>query len=75
MKTASAVQGFVVSVLLVLAVTCQSDTPATVQPRDLALEVGRPFPEIVLPSLADGRPAAISQFRGQKLLLHLFASW
>lgn len=36
---------------------------------------GQPFPDIVLPKLSDGKPGAISQFRGKKLLLHIFASW
>ena len=38
-------------------------------------EIGKPFPDLILPSLADGRPASLSQFRGQKVLLHIFASW
>lgn len=38
-------------------------------------EVGQPFPPITLPALRDGRPMSIMQFRGQKLILHIFASW
>lgn len=38
-------------------------------------EVGQPFPDIVLPSLEDGRPVSIADFRGKKLILHVFASW
>ncbi len=41
----------------------------------VALEVGQPFPPIVLPSMADGTPTSLAQFRGKKLLLHIFASW
>ena len=41
----------------------------------MELKVGHPFPGIVLPSLEDGRPSSIAQFRGQKLILHIFASW
>jgi len=37
--------------------------------------LGEPFPELVLPGVKDGRPRSISQFRGQKLALHVFASW
>lgn len=37
--------------------------------------VGEPFPDILLPSLANGRPLSLAQFRGQKVLLHIFASW
>ncbi len=38
-------------------------------------EVGQPFPAIALPALEDGRPASLTDFRGKKLLLHVFASW
>ena len=37
--------------------------------------VGTPFPTISLPSLEDGRPMSIADFRGQKVILHVFASW
>ncbi len=37
--------------------------------------VNQPFPNIALPSLYDGRPASIADYRGQKVLLHIFASW
>ena len=37
--------------------------------------VGEPFPELVLPSLEDGRPVSIGHFQGRKVLLHVFASW
>jgi len=39
------------------------------------IALGEPFPELVLPGVEDGRPRSISQFRGQKLALHVFASW
>jgi hypothetical protein len=39
------------------------------------LEVGKPFPDLVLPSLNGGAPASVADFRGQKLVLHLWASW
>jgi hypothetical protein len=38
------------------------------------LGVGEAFPDLVLPSL-DGAPRAIREFRGEKLILHIFASW
>ncbi len=38
-------------------------------------EVGQPFPAIALPALEDGRPASMADFKGKKLLLHVFASW
>ncbi len=39
------------------------------------LEVGRPFPDLVLPALQDGRPLSIADFRGRKVILQVFASW
>jgi len=39
------------------------------------LEVGAPFPDIVLPAMRDGSRRSISDFRGQKVVLHIFASW
>ncbi len=39
------------------------------------LDVGDRFPELVLPSLADGEPTSIASFRGRKLVLHVWASW
>jgi hypothetical protein len=36
--------------------------------------VGEPFPNVALPGL-DGAPASIADFRGHKLILHIFASW
>jgi hypothetical protein len=41
----------------------------------LKVEVGQPVPDIVLPSMEDGRPASLAQFRGKKIVLHVFASW
>ena len=40
-----------------------------------SLKVGEPFPVIALPSAKDGQPMSVNDFRGRKLLLHLFASW
>jgi hypothetical protein len=36
---------------------------------------GKPFPAVVLPGLADDRPTSIADFRGSKVVLHVFASW
>ncbi len=38
-------------------------------------KVGDPFPNITLPSLADGQPDSIENYRGSKIILHIFASW
>jgi hypothetical protein len=47
----------------------QSPLPAT------DFQPGQQFPEVVLPSLKDGQPMSITEFRGKKLILHVFASW
>ena len=39
------------------------------------IEVGKPFPDLVLPALDDGRPLSIANFRGKKVVLLVFASW
>ena len=41
----------------------------------LPIGLGKPFPDLVLPAVADGAPRRIADFRGTKLALHLFASW
>ena len=38
------------------------------------LEIGRPFPNIALPDL-EGNRRSVADFRGHKLILHVFASW
>lgn len=37
--------------------------------------VGRAHPDFVLPSIDDGAPIRLSDFRGKKVLLLHFASW
>ena len=39
------------------------------------IAVGIPFPSLLLPSLDDGSALSVTSFRGQKLVLHIFASW
>ena len=39
------------------------------------LQEGEPFPNLVLPSMTDGRPMSLADFRGRKVILHVFASW
>ena len=36
---------------------------------------GQMFPTEVFPSLDGGRPGSVGDFRGQKLILQIFASW
>ena len=39
------------------------------------MNVGQPFPDIAFPSMEDGSPMSIADFRGKKVILHVFASW
>lgn len=43
--------------------------------RSAPIKVGAPFPDIRLLALEDGRPLSVRAFRGQKVILHVFASW
>lgn len=61
-----------VAALLLAAATI---SPSLAQFPPSGCEEGQTFPDIALPSLEDGTPRAISDFRGQKLILHIFASW
>jgi hypothetical protein len=47
--------------------------PAEAAPAEIA--IGKPFPAILLPDAQDGRPRSIVNFRGKKIVLHVFASW
>lgn len=38
-------------------------------------EVGQPFPDLMLPRLGDHRPSSLADFRGKRVVLHVFASW
>ena len=42
---------------------------------EIGTKVGQAYPNYIFPSLEDGRPVALSQFRGKKIILHHFASW
>ncbi len=64
---------FLVTLLPLVAIAVPSGARA--QGSSHRFEVGTPFPTLSLPSLEDGRPASIADFRGQKVILHIFASW
>lgn len=49
--------------------------PASGQLPPQPFRVGTTFPTLSLPSLDGGRPASLADFRGRKLILHIFASW
>ena len=37
--------------------------------------VGSLMPDFELPSITDGRPVRLSEFRGKKVVLFMWASW
>ena len=39
------------------------------------LKVGQAFPTLILPQAEDGAPSSLLAYRGQKTVLHVFASW
>ncbi len=63
----------VVSLALLIGAT--SVVPAYGQRVASRFQSGQPFPTIAFPSLEEGTPASIADYRGKKLLLHVFASW
>ena len=61
--------------LFALAAMATSLGDALAQASSTGFRVGEPFPDLVLPSLEDGKPLSLARFRGQKVILHIFASW
>lgn len=59
--------------VVALAAALPATTSAQMPPHPF--QPGDPFPTLSLPSLEDGRPASIADFRGRKVILHVFASW
>ncbi|MEL6527369.1 MAG: hypothetical protein AAFQ07_16830 [Chloroflexota bacterium] len=43
--------------------------------KNLNFAIGERFPDIVLPNAEDGSAMTLADFHGQKILLHIFASW
>ena len=48
---------------------------ATLPLNAFSLKAGERFPELAFPPIEGGDAVAVSSFAGQKLMLHLFASW
>jgi hypothetical protein len=59
----------------VLSLIITSCVLMTLPMQAASFQRGQPFPDVLLPSLENGEPLSIGQFQGQKLMLHLFASW
>ncbi len=45
------------------------------QAQPYAPRVGQPHPDFTLPTISDGKPVSLAQFRGKKVLLIHYASW
>jgi len=61
--------------LFALAAFAVSLGEIVAKPSSTGFKVGEPFPSLVMPSLADGKPLSLARFRGKKVILHIFASW
>ncbi len=72
MSTPARHLAFILPLLMAAAVPSQASAQSSMP---ASLEVGMAFPTLSFPSLDDGRPVSIADFRGQKLILHIFASW
>jgi len=58
---------------VIVALTALGAAAARAEPP--VIEIGKPFPAIALPSMIGGEPMSIADFRGRKVILHIFASW
>ncbi len=63
------------SSILCLSALMAATTMLSAAAEDYAPRVGKPHPEVLLPSIADGKPVSLLQYRGRKVLLIHFASW
>ena len=63
------------SALPMAEVIAQTQVESLAQPATYQPTVGEPHPDFVLPSIADGTPIRLSDYRGKKVLLVHFASW
>ena len=65
-----------IALLSVALAACEREpSTARATSRRSPFQVGHPFSGLTLPALQDGRPASIRDYRGQKVILHVFASW
>ncbi len=66
------VLGFLLAITSAARCLGFQDDEATPAP---VIEEGVAFPDLLFPSLEDGTARSIRDFRGEKLILHIFASW
>lgn len=65
----------ILSLVIFLSVAVVAPGQAQGRGPTTGFEVGQPFPGLAFPRLDDGRTTSLADFRGKKLLLHVFASW
>ena len=66
----------IASAITALGTTLIMATPTAAQELpSTGFTVGEPFPVTAFPSLEDGQPMSVADFRGKRLILHIFASW
>ncbi len=75
LRSPSFVSIIVAALVLVSAGMPEGSIRAGEGEEESAFGIGRPFPALIFPSAEDGRPMSLAQFRGRKVLLHVFASW
>jgi peroxiredoxin len=63
-------QSHILSLALVLTAVASGTGASAAAPK-----VGERHPDFTLLGIADGKPVALSDFRGKKVLLIQFASW
>ena len=74
MKTVSlfAAVALIAGALLVVGAVADA-TPS--RQSSTGFELGQPFPGLELPRLSDGSSGSLADYRGHKVILHIFASW
>ena len=63
------------TILITTIVALFSMNESQAQRASYSPKVGQPHPDFILPSIEDGKPVQLSDFRGKKVLLMHFASW
>jgi len=60
-----------------LAAACASGQAVNFEKSAAKVDIaeGRRFPDLRLPRLETGEPGSIADYRGERLVLHVFASW
>lgn len=60
---------------VLLMLSASSSEAQRAGPPDHGFEVGEPFPHLSFPTLEGEDRTSLADFRGQKVILHVFASW